>query len=155
MGVLLAFDATGNILATLDWLVVAPTPDGAVIVDFEAEEAQGHDLAAIYPVAGAVGHGTWPEYLGGQFHEFRVELDSAGRVSALVRKPRAAFTDSRGQVHSQVPGGHRRERLAVEAAIAAAPSIAGGRDIRHIVGGPQRPLALDDQGRTVAAKPSG
>ena len=82
----------------------------------------------------------WPEWLGGAAQDFRVELaGKAGHkhIAALVHKK----------------SGHRRERAAIEAAIAAAPVKDGARDIRHLVGGPTRPLTLDAKGRT-AQRPS-
>jgi hypothetical protein len=135
---LLAYSSDGTVVATLDHLV-ARDADGNVLglVDFAAHEASGGALTEIWQVSNAVGSGTWPEFLGGRAHEFRVELDGpsgAKRISALVHKS----------------SGHRRDRAAVEAAIAAVePDAVGRRDIRHLVGGPDRPLKLDENGRTI------
>lgn len=131
---LLAYDAAGNIVATLDYMV-ARNEHGEVIglVDFAAHEEGGGRLREVWDVAGAVGSGTWPEFLGGQAHAFRADV-AGGRIAALVHR------DS----------GHRRERAAIEAAIRdrrAATEEGVPVDLRDIVGGPQRPLQLDEQGQ--------
>jgi hypothetical protein len=129
---LLAYDSAGNVVATLDYMV-AKGEDGQVIglIDFEAYEAAGGKLRDIWQASEAVGSATWPEWIGTRAHDFRVELDGK-RIKALVHK------DS----------GHQRERMALEAAVAAVqPAEDGSRDIRHIVGGPGAALLLDDQGR--------
>ena len=134
---LIAYDATGSVVGTLDYMV-AQDGQGNVIglIDFAAHEAAGGKLRDIWEVSGAAGSGTWPEWIGSPAHDFTVELDGK-RIAALVHKA----------------SGHRRDRSAIEAAIAAVePDANGVRDIRHIVGGPQRPIALDDQGRTVARR---
>lgn len=157
---LLAYDATGNVIATLDH-VVARDADGNVtgLLDFEAHELAGGKLRDIWDIAGAAGSGTWPEWIGANAHGFTVELGPDKRISALV--------------HAK--SGHRRERAAIEGAIrgrvaaakAARPDSAaavrlthdpkqsgpGSVDIRDLVGGPTRPLILDDQGRTVGRTP--
>lgn len=133
---LLAYDADGKVIATLDH-AVARGPNGKVVglLDFAAHEDAGGEALDIWRVDGAAGSKTWPEFLGGGALGFTVEKDGpAGRkhLSALVH-----------------PSGHRRERAAVEAAIAKVkPDAKGRRDIRHIVGGPTKPLLLDDRGRT-------
>lgn len=132
-GMLLAYDAAGDVIATLDYLT-ARGDDGQVIglVDFAAHEAAGGKLRDCWDVAGAAGSATWPEWLSGRAHEFRVELDGDRRIQALVHRA----------------SGHRREREVVESAIrqARTPDLRG--DIRPIVGGPDRPLRLDGDGRT-------
>ena len=132
---LLAYDAGGNIIATLDYLVACEA-DGNVIglVDFAAHEAAGARLREVWAVSSATGSGTWPEWLGSQAHAFRAEL-TGQLITTLVHKI----------------SGVRRERAAIEAAIAATPvdGRTGAKDIRHIVGGPQRPLLLDEDGRTI------
>jgi hypothetical protein len=138
MSELLAYDTDGNVVATLGHMV-ARNDAGDVIglVDFDAHEAAGGKLRDIWNVEGAVGSATWPEWLGGAAHDFRVELDGK-RIAALVHKT----------------SGHRRERAAIEAAIA--DRIAGDQpaDIQDLVGGPTRPLTLDDKGQT-APRPAG
>jgi hypothetical protein len=133
LGMLLAYDAAGNIVGTLDYLVTHDAAGNLVgLVDFEAHEVAGGKLRDHWNVEGAAGSGAWPEWLGSGAHGFTVELADK-RIVALVHKT----------------SGHRRERAAVEAAIAAVePNAAGAKDIRHLVGGPTRPLALDDQGWT-------
>lgn len=133
MNPLIAYDADGNIVATLDHMV-ARNEAGDVIglIDFAAHEAANGALLDIWNAQGAKGSATWPEYLGIGAHHFRVEL-TGKHIAALIHKQ----------------SGHRRERAAIEAAIEATPVVEGRRDIRHIVGGPQRPLHLDDAGKTV------
>ena len=141
---LIAYDMGGNVVATLDH-VTARDDEGNVtgLVDFGAHEDAGGDMTDVWIVEGAKGSKVWPEWLGARAHEFRVELEGpAGRkrIAALVHKA----------------SGHRRERVAVEAAIADRIAKANGTpaDIRDIVGGPDRPLHLDEAGRT-ARRPSG
>jgi len=100
---LIAYDAAGNVVATLDHVVVRDA-DGEVtgLVDFAAHEGADGKLRDIWNAGSAVGSATWPEWIGGRAHDFRVELDGK-RIKALVHK------DS----------GHRRERSAIEAAIKA------------------------------------
>ena len=139
IGMLLAYDAAGDVIATLDYMVqyaddADRTPLG--IVDFVAHEDAGGELTDIWTVSNATGSKTWPEWLGSRAHDFRVELvgpPGRKRIAALVHKT----------------SGHRRERAALEAAIAARIAAAGDQpaDIRDLVGGPDRPLHLDDQGR--------
>lgn len=135
---LLAYDATGAVVATLGHMVARDDGGNVVgLVDFAAHEDAGGSLTDIWRVSNAVGSGTWPEWLGAQAHAFSVVLDpQTKRITQLIHKT----------------SGFRRVRAQIEAAIAAAPPDANGvRDIRAIVGGPQRPLALDNNGMTVAA----
>ncbi len=141
-GMLLAYDEAGEIVATLDHLVAydeAGDPLG--LVDFAAHEEAGGELTDVWTVAGdgltIKGSKVWPEWLGSRAHDFRVELEGpagAKRIAALVHRE----------------SGHRRERAAVEQAIADRIRAAGDRpaDIRDLVGGPDRPLSLDERGRT-------
>jgi hypothetical protein len=147
MSELLAYDAAGNVIATLGH-VVARDDAGEVIglIDFDAHEAADGKLRDIWDVSGAKGSATWPEWLGGAAYAFTVELDKQNRITALVHK-----TSS-----------YRRERAAILATIEATPSLrtpagtdTGTRDIRHLVGGPMRPLALDSDGRTLDRAPLG
>jgi len=135
---LIAYDAAGNVVATLDHLV-ARSETGKVIglVDFGAQEEEG-ELLQVWNVHGAKGSGTWPEWLGSQAHSFKVERAN-GRIAALVHKDT----------------GHRRERDKIEAAIAKRVKAAGDNpaDLRDLVGGPDRPLLLDDRGRTRKREP--
>lgn len=141
---LIAYDADGNVVATLDHMVVRDV-DGNVVglIDFAAHEAAGGEHLDIWVHSAAAGSKVWPEWLGSRAHEFRVELvgpPGGKHIGALV--------------HRQ--SGHRRGRAEVEAAIAQVIAEAGDEpaDIRHIVGGPDRPLPLDADGRTRSrAKP--
>ena len=137
---LLAYDAAGNVIATLDY-VVAKDADGNVtgLIDFAAHEAAGGKLRDIWNIDSAVGSGTWPEWIGARAHDFTVDLGADTRISALVHKV----------------SGHRRERAAVEAAIASAPVIDGAKDLRAILGGPTAPLVLDEEGRTIGRSGQG
>jgi hypothetical protein len=130
---LVAYDAAGNVVAVQSHMAVRGV-DGAVVgmIDFETFEQQGNKLRGIWEVQLATGSGTWPEWLGSQTFDFRVELVH-GRITALIHKV----------------SGYRRDRAALEAAIAAVePNEHGARDIRHLVGGPTRPLLVDARGHT-------
>lgn len=142
---LVAYDADGNVIATLDHMV-ARDEEGNVIglVDFEAHESNGGQLTDIWNVSGAVGSGTWPEWLGAAAIDFKAEVDPATKkITALVHKH----------------GGHRRNRAEIEEAIKKRVDEANGgpADIRDLVGGPDRPLVLDEKGkakRRPASRPS-
>ena len=138
----IAYDATLNPFGSLDHMV-ARDADGNVtgLIDVEAHELAGGKLRDIWEVPGAAGSGTWPEWLGSAVFDFRVELGPDKRISALVHKV----------------SGYRRERAAIEAAVAqrkAATPEGEPVDLRDILGGPNRPLILDDQGRTVGRSPT-
>ena len=158
LSMLIAYNAAGDVLATLDALVVHDDVGEALgLVDFEAAEAAGplrlrpDGSGGVWNVAGAAGSGTWPEFLGLRAHEFRVELDGL-RVAALIHVGRGPTLAGPAVAGS----GHRRERAAIEAAIAERIAAANGEpaDIRDIVGGPDRPLILDDEGRTAPRVPA-
>lgn len=134
---LIAYDAGGNVLATLDYLVKYDTDEARSplgLIDFAGHEAAGGKLRDIWEVPGAAGSGTWPEWIGGRAYDFKVELTSK-KITALVHKT----------------SGHRRERAGIEAEIAKRIEQAAGKpaDIRDVVGGPTRPLILDAEGKTV------
>lgn len=144
IGMLLAYDAAGNIVGTLDHLVARDDAGNITgLVDFTAHEAAGGEMTDIWivdsgdPAHPVKGSKVWPEWLGSGAHDFRVVLaGKAGKkhIAALVHKT----------------SGHRRERAAILAAIEATePNAAGAKDIRSIVGGPDRSLRLDAQGRTI------
>jgi hypothetical protein len=137
---LLAYDAAGNVIATLDHLV-ARDADGNVtgLVDFEAHEQAG-GLRDIWNVDDATGSATWPEWIGAAAHEFTVELDRRHKLPL------------RALVHKE--SGHRRERVALEAAIVKRIEQGQPADIRDLVGGPNAHLRLDAKGKTLGrAKP--
>lgn len=139
LSMLVAYDAEGNIVASLAHMVAKNELDEVIgLIDFDAHEKAGGEMTDVWKVDNAVGSKTWPEWIGTRSHDFKVELDGPPgrkRIKALVHKT----------------SGFRREREAVEAAIAQRISAANGRpaDIRDLVGGPDRPLQLDDQGRTI------
>lgn len=134
---LIAYDADGNVVATLDYMV-STDEDGKVVglIDFASHEASGGQHTDYWLAGDAKGSKVWPEWLGSQAHAFRVELDGPPGNKRLV-----------ALVHKE--SGHRRERAAVEAAIEAVPvNEDGAKDIRHIVGGPTKPIRLDPDGKT-------
>lgn len=138
LSMLIAYNAAGEVISTLDYMV-ARDENGDVIglIDFVAHEDRGSELTDVWVVEGAAGSKTWPEWIGAQAHGFRVELEGpAGgkHIAALVHQT----------------SGVRRERSAVEGAIQERIEQANGKpaDIRDLVGGPDRPILLDEDGRT-------
>jgi len=143
VGALLAYDTAGTVVATLDY-VVARDDEGNVVglVDFAAHEEAGGEHTDIFVVSNATGSKVWPEWLGSGAHDFTVELagpPGGKHIAALVHKT----------------SGHRRERATVEANIAMRVAVYGPdpADIRDLVGGPDRPLALDDDGKVKVMAP--
>lgn len=138
---LLAYDAEGNVVATLDYMVARNEAGDVVgMVDFEAHEIAGGELTDIWHNDAAAGSGTWPEWIGGRAHDFRVELEPGWSRS----KPRGRRPDHRIRALVHRASDHRRERVAVEV------KVEPGADIRDMIGAPDRPLQLDDEGRTIA-----
>lgn len=168
---LVAYDANGNIVATLNVAVRKDEDGKPEVIDFEAHEVAGGRLRDIWENSEAVGSATWPEWIGPRAHDFKVELDpnpgkARARIAALVHKK----------------SGHRRSRADIEAAIAErinekkAEAKKRGDDLRRdlrkrtgmtedmialvddpepdpadlrdLVGGPGKPLLLDEDGRT-------
>lgn len=144
LGMLLAYDSAGNVCATLDH-VVQYADDGHPLglVDFTAHEDAGGQMTDVWIVSNAKGSKVWPEWLGGAAHDFRVELDGQpGRKQAVAL------------VHKV--SGHRRERAILETEIdRRVKDTANGQpaDIRDLVGGPDRPLQLDANGKTKVRVP--
>jgi hypothetical protein len=133
---LVAYDSTGAVVATLDYLVRYDENGMALgMVDFAVIEEGGGEMTDVWRVSNASGSKVWPEWLGTNAHGMTVELigpPGNKRIAALVH-----------------PSGHRRVRADIEAAIEARISESiGPADIRDLVGGPGRPLELDDEGRT-------
>jgi len=138
LSMLIAYDAAGQIVATLDHLVTRDE-DGQVVglVDFDAHETAGGEMTDVWTVEGASGSKTWPEWLGARAHDFRVELagePGRKRAVALVHKT----------------SGHRRERQSIDDEIQRRTQQANGEpvDARDLLGGPDRPLLLDENGAT-------
>lgn len=141
-GMLIAYTDTGEVIATLDYTVMYDdSPDRLPLglIHFSQHEEAGGSMLDVWEVAAdgltIKGSKVWPEYLGGAAQDFTVELDGPPgnkRISALVHKV----------------SGHRRERAVIEAAIQARIDAAQGEpaDIRDLVGGPDKPLLLDDRG---------
>lgn len=87
MSMLLAYDGTGNVVATLDFMVVLDEKGNAIgLIDFGAHEDSGGKLRDIWNVSTAIGSATWPEQIGGRAHDFSVVLDGDKRIAALVHK---------------------------------------------------------------------
>jgi hypothetical protein len=203
LGMLLAYNDAGDVIATLDYLV-NHDDDGTVrgLVDFVAHEEAGGEMLDVWKLFGeqvengvgvpweAKGSKTWPEWIGAKAHEFRVELAGpAGkkRIAALVhkvsghRRERAAVESEiatriaakKAEAHEQGEQSRAAQRADLKAARDAlkqelrevgepvalvelylpdVPEPADPEpepvDIRDLVGGPNRPLMLDDDGRT-------
>lgn len=153
LGMLLAYDESGRVIATLDYMVHSDEEGNPVgIVDFEAVERAGVPLLDVWNVEGAKGSGTWPEWIGSAALEFRVERDpdSSHPIRELVHIGLPESVDHSGnRIPPKQGSGHRRRRDDVERMIAERISKAGGSpaDIRDLVGGPDRPLLLDNEGR--------
>lgn len=142
---LIAYDAAGEVVATLDFLVLmGPKGDPYGTVDFEAHELAGGEMTDVWVVEHASGSKTWPEWIGMRAHDFRIELEGPPghkRIAALVHKGT----------------GVRRQRADIERAVedrirSAEPGKAP--DVTDIIGAPARPLRLDGQGKTVPRGPS-
>ncbi len=152
LSMLVAYDAAGEVVATLDYVVqydeTKPDRPPLGLVDFETQEIAGASLSEVWNVSNAVGSGTWPEWLGTQALGFRVELRPG---------PQGGTPKIRALVHKQ--SGHRRERAAINAEMARRLADSTERDSRglpvvhvsDLLGSPEKPLRLDDNGRN--AKP--
>jgi hypothetical protein len=156
-GMVIIYNAAGDVIAHRDWMVIydeMKMPIG--LVDFAAHEEAGLPMTDVFyfgteidgveVASEAKGAKVWPEWIDRPF-DFRVELEGPPgkkRIAALVNKK----------------SGYRRERAVVEAEIERrffekrAEAHAEGRDpapadLRDLVGGPNMPLRLDDEGRTL------
>jgi len=140
LSMLIAYDAAGTVIATQDYMVARDAAGNVIgLIDCEAHELAGGKLRDIWIQDGAIGSGTWPEWIGARAHDFKVELGPDRRIAALVHKV----------------SGYRRERSAIAQAIASAPVLDDGAlDLRAVLGGPSMPLILDDQGHTVGRSPT-
>lgn len=167
---LIAYDVDGEVVATLDHMV-AKDEDGKVVglIDFEAHEEAGGRLREIWQSGNAVGSATWPEWIGGAAYDFTVELEpdpspARARIKALVhkksghRRDRAdieaaiaeRFNDAK--LEAKKVGDKQRAHLkrrgvsaeVIEQFTDPPPTV----DLRDLLGGPNRPLLLDDEGKT-------
>lgn len=79
--VLIAYDAGGRVIATLEQVWNGTEP-----VDLEAHEEQGLPLLDYWRVSGATGSGTWPQTMTGLDERWMVELDAGEplRIRALI-----------------------------------------------------------------------
>jgi hypothetical protein len=168
---LIAYDANGDIVGTLDHMLAKDDAGNvAGLVDFAAHEDAGGRLREIWTQSSAVGSASWPEWIGSQAHDFTVELDpdpspARARIKALVhkksghRRERAAIeaeiekriNAARSEAHKQ--GDERRKQLkarGVKAEIVAQFSDPppAAVDLRDLLGGPGKPLLLDENGKT-------
>lgn len=135
--------------------------DVAVMADFAAHEERGGALIDYGANGLAVGAATWPEWLHGRdVRNCDLELEPGwSRHTSRSERP-----DYRIAALVHKTSGYRRERAAIEEAIADriivahAEASATGRepvaDLRTLVGGPDRPLRLDDDGRTIGRSPA-
>jgi hypothetical protein len=87
---LLAYDADGNIIATLDAIVAMDNEENVIgLVDFIATEESGAEMTNVWVVDGAKGSKVWPVRVAQEVYGYRVELvGPAGnkRLAALVHK---------------------------------------------------------------------
>jgi hypothetical protein len=163
---LIAYNAAGEVVGTLDQLVrYDDEGDVLGVVDFEAQESAGRKLRDVWEVSTAVGSATWPEWLGAKAHNFTVELDADKRIKALVhkdsghRRERADIEAAiQGRINDKKAEAKKRgddmrkdakakglPRNVVDAMPDPEPEPA---DLRDLVGGPDRPLLLDEDGHT-------
>lgn len=168
LGMLVAYDAAGRVVRTLGAMTRRDAGGNVVgLIDFESMERLGAPLTDIWIAGGgAVGSGTWPEWLGAATHEYRVELEPGWsrhaippsrphRIRALIHIGRPPSVGFDGSIRPGVAGsGYRRERASIERRIAARIEASEGpADIRDLVGGPDRPLRVDATGRTTLIAP--
>jgi hypothetical protein len=160
-GMLIAYDEGGNVTNTRSFQNVYDEDTGEAIgtIDFLAAEAAGIPNTAFWkitkydhvyddkgnmtrvPVADqpVKGSKVWPEYLGGEAHQFRVILagpEGDKRIVKLVHRKSGVVRD-RAKIEK-----------AIEARKAEAREEGKPADLRDLVGGPTRPLKLDEDGRT-------
>jgi len=170
---LVAWNADGEVVGTLEHLVARDTEGNAVgLVDFEAHESAGGSLKDVWVHSNAVGSGTWPEWLGTRAHDFKVELHDSpaparARIAVLIhktsgiRRERVAI-EAAIQARIDVKRAEAKQRGDENRKIARAmgmkPEDAAKvpdpepdpADIRDLLGGPNRPLLLDEDGKTMA-----
>lgn len=141
---LIAYDAGGNIISVMDHLVARV--DGVVVglYDFAAHEANGGKLRDFWDVNRAVGSGTWPEWLGDRTHEFRVQLD--GKLIVRLVHP-SGFVRHRDRIEAEILRRHQTETRKLGSRVLELVPL--NVDLRDLVGGPGKPLRLDERGRTV------
>ena len=125
---LVAWNAAGDIVEATEQTMARDPERGIVgVLDFAANEREGIALRDIFVADGAVGSGTWPEFLpANRWHEFRVEL-----VPGWSRSRIPADTPYRIRALIHRASGHRRAR----------PT--------DVAGSLHRPVELDDLGRDV------
>lgn len=137
---LLLYGPDGAVIGSLESMVQYDDDGRALgLVDFEAHELAGGRLREVIEHEAAAGAGTWPEWLGAQAHDFRVELRPG---------PKGDTPLIRALVHRE--SGYRRERSDVEATIAAMLDEATpGRavEMSDFIGSPGKRLELDTDGR--------
>ncbi|MBA2439586.1 MAG: hypothetical protein H0V50_02800 [Thermoleophilaceae bacterium] len=135
LGMLIAYDAAGGVVGTLDYLVRYDANGVALgLVNFYAITEAGGQLTDVWTNSAATGSDVWPQWINSDIYKFTVEVigpPGAKRITALV--------------HSS---GRRTERAAIEAGIEARIAGAAGVavDISDLVGGPDRPLTVSPTG---------
>ena len=95
MSRLVAYDSSGNVIATLDTLVRRDENGMLAVIDFDAHEQSGRRLREIWDVAGAVGSGTWDSGED-SLHDYRVELQGS-RIAGLIHKQSGKRRQRSGQ----------------------------------------------------------
>ncbi len=170
---LIAYDANGDVVETLHHMV-ALDDEGKVtgLIDFAAHENAGGRLRDIWTNPKFAGSGTWPEWLGSSAHDFTVELDpnpspARARIKALVHKA-SGYRRERADIEARIAERINEKKLDAAKRGEAQRALLKKRgvpdevvvqfsdpppepaDIRDIVGGPDRPLLLDDNGKTMA-----
>jgi hypothetical protein len=173
-GMLIAYDDNYNVIGTMDHCVLYDEDKKPIgLVDFAAHEEAGGDNLAIWNVNGEIdgqpfvarGSKVWPEYLGARAHEFKVELEGpagAKRIAALVHKKsshRRVRADIEAAIEERIKVARDKAEEAVEAAnvqnrdkgrfVSTPRAVVQPEpvDIRDLVGGPDRPLEMDENGR--------
>lgn len=152
-GMLVAYDADGNIIAETQYQsVIDPeTGENLGLVDFATLEEAGvafrgsGEHVNVWEVPGAVGSAVWPQYLGAAARKFRVELDENKRIKALIHRP-SGVRRTREVIERQInervtktlDGGTHHMGYPIVKAVAV--------DISDLVGGPDRALEVTPTG---------
>jgi hypothetical protein len=169
LSMLVGWNAAGDIVSTQEFMTIKDENDEILgLVDYEAHEAAGGRMRDITEFPNVVGSATWPEWLGGQAHHFMVELEpnpspARARIKALVhktsghRRERAAIEAAISErinekkAEAKKRGDERRAHLR-KRGVAIADEFPDpppeAADLRDMLGGPNRPLLLDEDGRT-------
>lgn len=171
LSMLIFWDASGAVVGTLAHLV-ARDEDGEVLglVDFEAHERAGGRIREIADVSNATGGGSWPEWLDGGVLDFRVELDpnpgqARAKIAALVHKKsgyrrdrasiEAAIAERTNEAKAEAQKKGKEQRALLRAKGVPEETVVEFTDppvkvdLRDLLGGPNKPLLVDDDGKTM------